>query len=511
MFCCIGLLVFFSVVVASFQFPWILQQRKKEPLVAVGTSSVTIDTSSSTNILQMPNAVRMLILSRRDDPANQPILDLSLRNELLLQSSSISSSSSSKLSSVFEGNIHVMMEPFDPTLLLYHDDDNDDDDDDDSDESSPTAVLDSLVEHCNEYQINTIFVAAGSSSRDVLSHLVSHVPTIQWIHTRSAGIDHIVSPTLIAWYNNLDNNDNNNNNNNSSCVGYSEDGSNTIDDQQSSLLSSSSPSSLSRMQECPHPRPRRRHGPVIMTNAKGCYSSTLAEYTMMAIGYFAKDIPRLLSSYSTLSWDPYLVREIRGSTLGIVGYGSIGQASAQLALSYGMNIIALTRTRTTAAAATTTTASAEAASVVVYAMEDDETPNQHLNRIFEESDYVLCTLPITNQTRNLIGMDQFTRLGTDGVFINVGRGPVVNEDDLILALQNDVIRGAALDVMTIEPLPISSTLWHMPTKVLLSPHNMDNTATFLLESTTFFVQELLPRFVLGQQPLINQVDPTQGY
>jgi phosphoglycerate dehydrogenase-like enzyme len=71
------------------------------------------------------------------------------------------------------------------------------------------------------------------------------------------------------------------------------------------------------------------------------------------------------------------------------------------------------------------------------------------------------------------------------------------------------LKGAALDVFTIEPLPLSSPLWDLD-NVLLSPHNMDQTATFMIESTALFVQEQLPRFVRGE-PLLNQVDPSAGY
>ena len=72
-----------------------------------------------------------------------------------------------------------------------------------------------------------------------------------------------------------------------------------------------------------------------MTNAKGMYCSTLAEYTMMAISYFAKDLPRLMKQKDEKDWNQYCVEEIRGKTLGIVGYGDIGRAAAKLAFAYG--------------------------------------------------------------------------------------------------------------------------------------------------------------------------------
>jgi phosphoglycerate dehydrogenase-like enzyme len=82
---------------------------------------------------------------------------------------------------------------------------------------------------------------------------------------------------------------------------------------------------------------------VTVTNAKGMFKSTLAEYTMMACAYFAKDVPRLLRQKGAAQWARCSVLELRGSTLGVVGYGDIGRAAARLASAYGMKVVALRR------------------------------------------------------------------------------------------------------------------------------------------------------------------------
>jgi phosphoglycerate dehydrogenase-like enzyme len=194
----------------------------------------------------------------------------------------------------------------------------------------------------------------------------------------------------------------------------------------------------------------------------------------------------------------YSVTELRTSTLGIIGYGDIGRATARLAKAFGMKILALVRE--------SRSVPDEYADEVIV---NDAATNDGMNRIFAESDYVLCALPLTTSTTRCIGATQFAMCKPNCVFINVGRGPIVDEDALIDALRNKQLLGAALDVFTIEPLPTSSPFWDMD-NVLLSPHNMDQTDTFLLESTTFFVQEQLPRFVRGL-PLLNQVNPIVGY
>jgi lactate dehydrogenase-like 2-hydroxyacid dehydrogenase len=133
----------------------------------------------------------------------------------------------------------------------------------------------------------------------------------------------------------------------------------------------------------------------------------------------------------------------------------------------------------------------------------DRNPEQTL----PENDYIVCSAPL--QTRGMIGAEQFDNAKKDAIFINVGRGPVVQEDALVAALQQGKLKGAALDVFATEPLPTSSPLWEME-NVLLSPHNMDQTATFMHEATEFFVEENLPRFIRGE-PLLNEVDALAGY
>ena len=102
-----------------------------------------------------------------------------------------------------------------------------------------------------------------------------------------------------------------------------------------------------------------------------------------------------------------------------------------------------------------------------------------------------------------------SRCQSTAVIINVGRGPIIDEEALIEALRSGAIKGAGLDVTTIEPLPKDSQLWNLD-NVLLSPHNMDMTTTFMKESTDFFIQENLTRFVRGTM-LLNPVDKFAGY
>jgi phosphoglycerate dehydrogenase-like enzyme len=294
-----------------------------------------------------------------------------------------------------------------------------------------TSIADFDIDKLRAQGANTIFVS-HPASREPLAKLLQELETIEWVHTRSAGIDFVNTPTLEKW-------------------------------------------------------------PGTLTNAKGQFSSTLAEYSLMACSFFAKDLPRLMRNKNDKNWEKYSVLELRGATLGIVGYGDIGRACAKLAQVYGMKIVALRR------------------HPKPDPFCDQVYPNdtESLNQLFRESDYIVCSAPLTNETRGMIGAEQFDHAKKDAIFINVGRGPVVNEDALVAALQQGKLKGAALDVFATEPLPTSSALWEM-NNVLLSPHNMDQTATFMHEATEWFVQENLPRFIRGE-PLLNEVDPVAGY
>ena len=285
-----------------------------------------------------------------------------------------------------------------------------------------------------EQKANVIFTS-HPQAREPLAQLLTQIPSIEWVHSRSAGLDYITSPVLAS-------------------------------------------------------------SNVLVTNAKGSFSSTLAEYTMMAIAYFAKDLPRLLKQKNDKNWEKYSVEEIRCKTLGIVGYGDIGLACAKLAKAYGMTVKALRRNPQNS--------NDDPFCDEVYAND-----KASLHRIMRESDYILCAAPLTPETKGLFDKEAFDNAKENSVFINVGRGPIVDEDALISALKNGRLKGAALDVFATEPLPTDSELWVLD-NVLMSPHNMDQTDTFMHEATEFFVEVNLPRF-MRNEVLLNPVDKVAGY
>ena len=139
----------------------------------------------------------------------------------------------------------------------------------------------------------------------------------------------------------------------------------------------------------------------------------------MACSYFAKNVPRLTQQKQDKNWSKYSVLELRGATLGIIGYGDIGRACAKLANAYGMNVVALRRKRPTE----------DELCRAVY-----ENSRDNLYKLMGESDYILCSAPLTPETRGMLDAEAFAHAKRDSVFINVGRGPIVNENALIDAL-----------------------------------------------------------------------------
>lgn len=239
--------------------------------------------------------------------------------------------------------------------------------------------------------------------------------------------------------------------------------------------------------------PELAASPIPLTNGRGVFSQSLGEFVLAAMLYFAKDIPRMRRSQKACQWDVFDVLEIRKQTMGIVGYGDIGKACAWRAKAMGMKVLA-TRRRP-----------------------ELSNGDPHVDRVFGdgdllamigESDYVVVAAPLTEETRGMISDAEFAAMKPSAVIINVGRGPVIDEPAMIRALESGRIKGAALDVVTVEPLPADSPLYGLD-NVLLSAHCADHTADWFTDAANFFLEELT-RFQAGQ-PLENLVDKNRGY
>jgi len=233
---------------------------------------------------------------------------------------------------------------------------------------------------------------------------------------------------------------------------------------------------------------------VILTNGSGVFSPSLGEFALAAILYFAKDFRRMIRNQMAGVWEQFDVSMISGKTLGIVGYGSIGRAVAARARALEMNILALRRSA----------ANPSQKDPII----DRLYGSAQLLEMLSRCDYIVVTVPLTEQTRGLIGAAEFAVMSKNAVLINLGRGPTIDERAMIEALSGNRIRGAALDVFDQEPLPKGHPFYSLE-NVLLSPHCGDHTPDWLDNAMRFFLAQL-GRFQRGET-LLNIVDKTLGY
>ncbi|HTS76669.1 MAG TPA: D-2-hydroxyacid dehydrogenase [Bryobacteraceae bacterium] len=220
--------------------------------------------------------------------------------------------------------------------------------------------------------------------------------------------------------------------------------------------------------------------PVPMTNGRGVFSRPLGEWAIGVMVFFAYDFPRLLHNQRERCWKQYSHEELHGQTVTIVGYGDIGQAVGCRAQAFGMRVRPIRRNHQPA----------------------------ELIEAIAAADYVAITAPLTPETRGLIGAAQIAAMKPSGVLINVGRGPIVDEAALLRALENEKIRGAALDVFDTEPLPAEHPFWAME-NVIVSPHSADILTNSREMAVEFFLENF-GRFARGE-PLENIVNKHAGY
>jgi len=178
---------------------------------------------------------------------------------------------------------------------------------------------------------------------------------------------------------------------------------------------------------------------ITWTSSVGIHITPLGEWALFGILALTKDLPRLEADKRARHWAHYPVDEVRGTTVLVVGLGEIGGEVARLAEALGMNVLWTRRN------------------------EGD------LDELLPRADSVVVTLPLTGETRGMFDRRRLGLLKPGAIFVNIGRGPVVDEEALIDALRSGHLRGAALDVYATEPLPRDSPLWELD-NVILSPH-----------------------------------------
>ncbi|HVN55826.1 MAG TPA: D-2-hydroxyacid dehydrogenase [Anaerolineaceae bacterium] len=253
------------------------------------------------------------------------------------------------------------------------------------------------------------------------------------------------------------------------------------------------------------------HNPnLVATTLSGAAASQMAEFTVMMLLAISHRLPDLFATQARSEWprdrfERFLPRELRGDTVGIIGYGSVGRQIARLLQPFEVNILAVKRDAM----------HPEDTGYIIEGLGDPGGdlfqrlyPVQALNSMLKECDFIVITIPLTPTTRNLIGAREFAAMKPGAVLIDISRGGVVDHNALTTTLQEKRLGGAALDVFPDEPLPAGSPLWKLP-NVIITPHISGNSSHYNERAIALF-SENMNRYLVGL-PLFNRFDPAKGY
>ena len=209
----------------------------------------------------------------------------------------------------------------------------------------------------------------------------------------------------------------------------------------------------------------------------------MADYVLWGVLDAFQGGPERRAAQVASQWTRNVFREIEGSRWTIVGFGAIGRGVAVRARAFGAHITAIRRSTTPDPAA------------------DQMASRADLQDLLPDTDVLVLCTPLTPDTRHIAGADVFSRMKPGSIFVNVGRGPLVDEAALLAALDRGVPSHAVLDVFDTEPLPAESRFWSHP-RVTLTPHSSGMSLGNAGRNDVLFLENL-GRYLKGE-PLENE-------
>lgn len=256
--------------------------------------------------------------------------------------------------------------------------------------------------------------------------------------------------------------------------------------------------------------PLVRSEEIVLTTMSGASAPQMAEFGLMSMLALGHRLPEIVRSSPAERWDEarythFEPLELRGSTVGIVGYGSIGREIGRLCQAHGAEVLAVKH-------------NLKELADHGYMLDGLGDPNANIpKRIYPPEaiksmvslcDFVVITLPLTSETTGMIDESVFKAMKPKSFLIDISRGTVVNHGALIESLNSGHLAGAALDVYPIEPLPESSPLWEM-NNVILSPHLAGASPHYMSRAIDLFSANL-QRYLAGD-PLLNRYTIEEEY
>jgi phosphoglycerate dehydrogenase-like enzyme len=249
---------------------------------------------------------------------------------------------------------------------------------------------------------------------------------------------------------------------------------------------------------------------LVVTSMSGASATQMAEHAVMMLLALGHHLPDALAhqrraEWPSGRWELFNPLELRESTVGIVGYGSIGRQIARLLQSFGANVLAIKRDiRHPEDTGYTQAGLGDPGGDFVNRLY----PPQALCSMLKECDFVVVCLPRTTSTHNLLGARELAEFKPGAFLVDISRGEIVDHNALLPLLRDRKIAGAALDVFPVEPLPADSPLWKLP-NVIITPHIAGFSPHYDERAADLFIQNL--RRYLEQLPLFNRLDPGLEY
>lgn len=249
---------------------------------------------------------------------------------------------------------------------------------------------------------------------------------------------------------------------------------------------------------------------LLATTLSGANAPQVAEHALALMLALGHHVHYMLQDQGRAHWsvqrnERYQAHELFNATVGIVGYGSIGQRLAQLLQPFNVTILASRRDLLAPASQDFQfDGQGDAQAELVHRMY----PGKAVSTMLKECDFVVVTVPLTAETRGMLGTKQLSALKPGALLVDVSRGGVVDQAALVQALEKRQLGGAALDVFPQEPLPADSPLWEM-NNVIVSPHVAGLSPHYNERAFALF-KENLRRYVAGET-LLNPIDLTRGY
>jgi phosphoglycerate dehydrogenase-like enzyme len=240
-----------------------------------------------------------------------------------------------------------------------------------------------------------------------------------------------------------------------------------------------------------------RH-PFVLTNGRGIQADCICEHIFGMLLFRARKLDQAFVAQRNNEWRNQWVPErlasfyeLADKTLLVIGLGAIGSRVVEVAKAFKMKVIGVRRRPDLPAAKVDTLVGVG-----------------RLDEVLPLADFVVLSLPLTHQTKSLIGEVQLQKMKSSAVLVNISRGPIIQEEVLIRALQEGWIAGADLDTFEVEPLAPESPLWSMD-NTLLTSHYAGGTPDHFERGLAIFMDNLA-RYSEGR-PLVNVVDKEAGY